>query len=88
MNPNHPKRELKGDHNQCPSCGEFFNSVYAFEKHRKPSSWFIGIDPITVKTLGYPRRCLTPEEMLSEGMEKNIKDCWIGSAFDKYREVA
>lgn len=84
MNSSHAKRELKGDRNQCPSCGEFFNSTSAFEKHRKSSGWFIGIPTKEAKALGYPHRCLTVKEMQSEGMQKNSTTYWITSAFEKY----
>lgn len=86
MNDKHLKRELKGDRNQCPSCSEFFNSVVAFEKHRKPSKWFTGIKPTLARTLGYPHRCLTPTEMKSGGMEKNNFDYWVSSSYDKYKD--
>ena len=62
------KRELKGDNNQCPSCGEFFKSTYAFSKH------------LTGKVATAERRCMTVQEMLDSGMVKNAKDFWIGSA--------
>lgn len=60
---------LAGDQNQCPTCKEYFNSVNAFDKHRKGKH---GID----------RHCLTIPEMLAKGMDKNAEGFWIGSKFD------
>jgi len=61
-------RKLTGDHNQCPSCSEYFNSTTAFDTHL--------IRP-------YPGRgvriCLTVPEMLTKGMSKNKGDWWIAS---------
>lgn len=58
------RRVLRGDHNQCPSCGEFFNSTYAFEKHR-------------IGKHGVDRRCMTTEEMIAAGMSLSKDDFWI-----------
>lgn len=58
------KKKLRGDRNQCPSCGEYFNSVYAFDKHRKGSH---GVD----------RHCLNIEQMSAIGMDKNLDGFWI-----------
>jgi hypothetical protein len=45
---------LRGDHCQCPTCGEYFNSTYAFDKHR---------------TGEYAaRRCMSRDEMMAKGM--------------------
>jgi len=57
---------LKGDKNQCPSCGELFNSTYAFDTHRHGS-------------FGKDRRCMTLEEMTEKGMAKNDAGFWISS---------
>ena len=62
------KRKLNGDHNQCPTCGEYFNSTKAFDKHR------------TGAYGGHQRRCLTVPEMLEAGMSKNKTDWWITKA--------
>ena len=58
--------KLSGDRNQCPSCGEYFNSTYAFDKHRAGQH---GVD----------RKCLKIEQMLSIGMDKNKQGYWISS---------
>lgn len=58
------RRNLSGDRNQCPTCGKFFNSTAAFEKHR-------------VGTYEKGRRCRTTEEMLSIGMAPNSTDWWV-----------
>lgn len=62
-----PRRPLTGDCNQCPTCGEFFNSTSAFDKHR------IGEYEVA-------RRCLSVVEMLAIGMVKNSKDFWLTRA--------
>jgi hypothetical protein len=48
-----PHPVLHGDRNQCPTCGELFNSTTAFDKHR----------------IGSPdnRVCLTLGEMRAQG---------------------
>jgi len=53
--------KLTGDRNQCPSCGEVFNSSAAFDRHRVPSQ----------PGKPYPRRCLTADEMDAQGMVRN-----------------
>jgi len=58
---------LSGDRNQCQGCKEFFNSTFAFEKHRTGE-------------FGKDRRCLAVEEMESKGMSKNSAGFWISSS--------
>lgn len=65
------KVKLTGDRNQCPTCGELFNSSRAFEKHRTGK---ISID----------RRCMSPTEMQSMGMAKNARGFWITAFNPKY----
>ncbi len=55
--------KLRGDHCRCTACGEFFNSTYAFDRHRR--------GPYT------DRRCLTPLAMSGEGFEKNASGFWV-----------
>jgi hypothetical protein len=55
---------LRGDRNQCQACKQYFNSTYAFDKHRKGD---FQVD----------RRCLTPEEMMIKKMCLNAKGFWI-----------
>lgn len=62
------KRTLRGDRNQCPTCGEYFNSTRAFDKHRTG-----GFSPNT-------RRCLNTVEMSASGMVKNQADWWVSKA--------
>lgn len=61
------RRTLRGDHNQCAGCSEFFNSSRAFEKHRAGEHE------------GGQRRCLTPDEMRERGMALNSSGWWVGS---------
>lgn len=59
--------KLTGDHNQCGGCREYFNSSFAFDKHRTGE-------------FGKDRRCLTADEMRVKGMSKNAAGFWISSA--------
>lgn len=61
---------LTGDRNQCQSCKTYFNSTYAFDKHR-------------VGDFGVDRRCRTEDEMLAKGMAKSSSGFWVGSLMDK-----
>ncbi|WP_233867197.1 hypothetical protein [Paraburkholderia adhaesiva] len=64
------RRHLTGDRNQCPTCGAFFNSTYAFDAHR--TGPFGGAQ-------GEPsrRRCLTVDEMRAKGMTLNQAGFWM-----------
>ena len=69
MNPDMTQRSktLRGDHCRCSpltGCGEYFNSTYAFDKHRTGKH---GVD----------RRCLSPPEMLAKGMHQKPNGYWI-----------
>ena len=57
---------LKGNHNQCQGCKEYFNSTGAFDKHRTGKH---GVD----------RRCMTTEEMIDKGFSLNASGYWIAS---------
>ena len=59
------KLKLTRDRCQCTVCEEFFNSTFAFDKHRI-GDWFM-------------RRCRTPDIMESIGMSRNAKGFWISS---------
>ena len=59
--------KLSGDRNQCRGCGAYFNSTFAFEKHRTGE-------------FSKDRRCLTSDEMAGKGMSKNAAGFWISSA--------
>lgn len=61
------RRTLTGDRNRCPTCGEFFNSTSAFDKHR-------------VGEYDIARRCMTVAEMGTAGMVKNAEDFWLTRA--------
>lgn len=58
---------LAGDRNQCQGCKEFFNSTFAFEKHRTGD-------------FGKDRRCMTVGEMGDKGMSKNAAGFWVSAA--------
>lgn len=67
---------LSGDRNHCQGCKEFFNSSFAFDKHRTGD-------------FGKDRRCLTVAEMEAKGMSKNAAGFWISSSMPElHREAA
>ncbi len=55
--------KLSGNRCQCPACGQFFNSVSVFNRHRDGSF----DDPAN------RRRCLTIRQMLAKGFAQNGK---------------
>ena len=61
-----PKIHIKeySEVNQCPTCGEVFESIYAFDYHRTGE-------------FNKNRRCLEVTEMLNKGMVKNRFNRWI-----------
>ena len=65
------KRKLTGDRNQCPTCGEYFNSTYACDAHRT-GPFGHGGQPAR-------RRCLTVNEMSAHGMRLNRAGFWVGN---------
>lgn len=65
-------KTLTGQRNQCAGCGEYFNSNYAFDKHRTGKH-------------GTDRRCRTKEEMLSKGMSVNQWGFWISESYTAYK---
>jgi hypothetical protein len=54
--------KLTGSRCQCLGCDEYFNSVTAFDKHRRGEA--------------EDRYCLTTEQMLEKGYEKNKALFW------------
>lgn len=65
-------RRLTGSRCLCHGCGEYFNSVYAFDRHRV---W----DSLTVQ------RCLNQEELVRKGMSINSSGFWITEPHRKHR---
>lgn len=59
--------KLTGDRCQCSACGEFFNSTFAFDKHRLGDYGM--------------RRCRTPDVMEAIGMSRNVKGLWVTSKY-------
>lgn len=72
--------KLTGNRNQCPTCGEFFNSTYAFDKHRT--------GPFGKASTPAQRRCLKPDEMRAIGMLKNEAGFWVSCRMDDQKLVA
>lgn len=58
---------LRGDRCQCAACDEYFNSTFAFDKHR-------------IGKHGESRRCMDVNTMLEKGMSKNKGGFWITAA--------
>lgn len=50
--------KLTGNRCQCPTCGDYFTSARAFDRHR-------------VGQFGNDRRCLTADEMDAAGFTRN-----------------
>ena len=67
---------LTGNRCRCSSCGEHFNSVSVFDRHRV-GDW---------KDRGLHRRCLTVAEMHSRGWALNSAGFWIRKAAQDARE--
>lgn len=72
------RRELKGDRNQCPSCGEFFNSTAAFGKH------------LHGQVATPERRCMSVGEMVASRMAQNSGGWWVTALMptDVLKEMA
>ena len=64
------KPQVTGTRCQCRECGEYFNSLTWFDKHR------------TGSYRNNERRCLTPAEIADAGMMKNDKGFWAGGDDD------
>jgi hypothetical protein len=65
-NPNNPMLPYGTDKCRC-TCGEYFNSTYAFTEHRTGDG----------EKRGLNRRCLTVEELISKGWVKNKTGHWV-----------
>ena len=66
------RRRLTGYRCLCRGCGEYFNSVYAFDRHRVWASPTV-------------QRCLTHEKMVGKGMSINAYGFWITETHRKHR---
>lgn len=60
---------LRGNRCQCPTCGEYFSRVRAFDRHR-------------TGPIGIGRRCLTGAEMIARGWQRNATGCWVIATLD------
>lgn len=67
--------KLTGDRCKCPTCGLYFNSTHAFDKHR-----------VGRYDLPGDRRCLSITEMSSKGMQANSQGFWISKAYKDIRK--
>jgi len=87
----YPKPEKK-PHNLCRSCGQDFNSVDLFERHRvgvheythteglrdePPPGWQHNHPGETWTPREDGRRCLSVDEMTAKGWEPNERGYWI-----------
>lgn len=59
--------KLTGSRCKCAGCGEHFNSVSIFDKHRAGSYSLL------------ERRCLSAAEMLAKGYTRNNAGFWISN---------
>jgi hypothetical protein len=64
--------KLTGNRCQCPTCGEYFNGVQPFDKHRVGAYTKLGIPN--------SRRCLTVAEMEAAGFIRNAAGFWCDRA--------
>lgn len=62
--------KLVGNRCQCRACGEYFNSVSSFDRHRA-GDW---------QNRGSNRRCRAPDELIAKGWSKNTAGYWIEKA--------
>ncbi len=60
---------LTGSRCLCRTCGERFNSVSMFDRHR------VGRIDLAAPSCG--RRCLTVAEMIARGYSRNASAFWI-----------
>jgi hypothetical protein len=58
---------LTGARCRCSACGDFFNSVSTFDRHRV-GGW---------SDHGAHRRCLTADQMVVRGWQRNAQGFWI-----------
>ena len=63
---------LTGSRCLCRTCGERFNSVSMFDRHR--------VGRVDLAAPSYGRRCLTVEEMTERGYSLNAAGFWIERA--------
>jgi hypothetical protein len=68
--------------NQCAGCGELFNSVSAFDKHRT-GSYGVPDESNPNSYLPSKRRCMNEEEMTKLDMEKNSAGFWITEPYER-----
>ncbi len=57
------RKVLRGQHNQCPSCLEYFATNKGFDKHRRGD-------------YGVNRHCLSADGMKAKGMRKDAVGFW------------
>ena len=70
------KLKVGSPKNQCPTCGELFNSISSFDFHRTGKFGIPDPDKIGCY-LKADRRCLSTNEMTKKGMAKNNDGWWM-----------
>jgi hypothetical protein len=65
--------KLSGNRCRCHHCGEYFNSLRGFDRHRTG----------TFKERGVHRRCLSVAELVARGWSKNEDGFWITETFEQ-----
>lgn len=68
---------LTGNRCKCPHCGEFFNSLSTFDRHRA-GNW---------ENRGANRHCLRPEQLTAKGWSKNEAGFWVERRHDGVERV-
>ena len=68
--------KLTGQRNQCPTCSKYFNSNYAFDKHRVGAFEQRKKNGVVTPST---RRCASESEMHSMGMSISSTGWWISS---------
>lgn len=64
------KKKLNGRRCQCPSCGEYMNSLASFDMHRYGSGG------------SHERACYTSKQMEEIGMKKMADGFWATGGFE------
>jgi hypothetical protein len=60
---------LTGSRCQCPTCGDYFNGLDAFDRHR--------IGNYAKPGQSNTRQCLTVAEMIAARFIRNAAGCWM-----------
>jgi hypothetical protein len=73
----HPEVKLRGDRNECPTCGALFDTSEAFDAHR--------VGNFATRSKPNTRRCLSATEMHYAGFRQNRDGFLLTEVEHKYR---